>query len=225
MSEANDAASGMTPARPAATVIVARETDAGLEVLLLERSTVGAFAGMWVFPGGRVDDDDAGHDELSRAASAAVREAREEVSLDVDPASLIPLAHWTPPAITPKRYTTWFFVAPWSGQEHTIDAHEIVGAQWLLASAALAAGLPIAPPTHVTLETLASVPTFEALRALIDARGIERFVTLPTSHEGSMVLLWEPDAGYATADPTSVGPRHRLIVREGEPNRYERSHP
>ena len=225
MSETNDPANGVAPARPAATVIVAREVEAGLEVLLLERSAVGAFAGMWVFPGGRVDDADSGHDELSRAASAAVREAREEVALDVDPASLIPLAHWTPPSITPKRYTTWFFVAPWSGQEHTIDAHEIVGAQWILASAALAAGLPIAPPTHVTLETLAAVATFDALRTLIVARGIERFVTLPTSHDGSMVLLWEPDAGYATADPTAPGARHRLTVRDGEASCYERSHP
>ena len=221
----SDTPRDVVPARPAATVVVAREVGVGLEVLLLRRSTVGAFAGMWVFPGGRVDDDDAGDDELSRAASAAVREAREEVALDVDPASLITLAHWTPPAIAPKRYATWFFVAPWSGQEHTIDAHEIVGAQWIPASAALAAGLPIAPPTHVTLETLASVPTFDALRELIDARGIERFVTLPTSHDGSMVLLWEPDAGYATADPAAPGPRHRLIVRDGEPTRYERSHP
>jgi len=53
--------------RPAATVILTRENsqiDCGFEVLMLQRSTVGAFAGMWVFPGGRIDDADEGHDDL-----------------------------------------------------------------------------------------------------------------------------------------------------------------
>ena len=68
--------------RPAATVILTRENaqiDCGFEVLMLQRSTVGAFAGMWVFPGGRIDDADEGHDDLSKARSDAVREAAEEV--------------------------------------------------------------------------------------------------------------------------------------------------
>jgi hypothetical protein len=62
--------------RPAATVVLTRlapHSTCGLEVLLLRRSAVGAFAGMWVFPGGRVDDADAGDDDFSRAMSAAIR--------------------------------------------------------------------------------------------------------------------------------------------------------
>lgn len=48
------------PVRPAATVIVARDADA-LEVFVLRRTTTAAFAGgMYVFPGGRVDDADGG---------------------------------------------------------------------------------------------------------------------------------------------------------------------
>ncbi len=50
------------PARPAATVMVARdsaEPGVGIEVFLLRRTTGAAFAaGMFVFPGGRVDDLD-----------------------------------------------------------------------------------------------------------------------------------------------------------------------
>ena len=197
-------------------------------MLLLKRSEVGAFAGMWVFPGGRVDDADGGDDELSRAASAAVREAVEEVGIHVDPLELIPLSHWTPPAIAPKRFTTWFFVAPWSGDEIRIDGHEIVDSCWMHPTAALEAGLPMAPPTHVTLVTLAEAGSLDGLRKLVRRRGVERFLTVPAQHEGALVLMWEPDAGYATADPTLSGPRHRMIIPSnaltgGGPQYYERS--
>ena len=225
-----DAEPPLPPARPAATVIVARpapEAVGGLEVLLLERSQVGAFAGMWVFPGGRVDDADAGDDELSRAKSAAVREAREEVGVEIDPESLITLSHWTPPLVAPKRFTTWFFVAPWAGDEIRIDQHEIVDSRWMTPADALAAGLPLAPPTHVSLATLAGVESFIALDELIARRGVERFLTVPTRLDGAMVLLWEPDAGYATADPTVPGARHRMTIPanqlDGSPQHYERS--
>lgn len=45
---------------PASTVVLVRETDSGIEVLLTERPATMAFAaGMMVFPGGRVDPADA----------------------------------------------------------------------------------------------------------------------------------------------------------------------
>ncbi len=213
----------LAPARPAATVVVAREVADTLEVLLLKRSDVGAFAGMWVFPGGRVDDTDEGHDEITRAVSAALREAREEVAVALQPDSLIALSHWTPPAIAPKRYTTWFFVATWAGDDVQIDNHEIVEARWMTPSDVIAEGLPIAPPTHVTLITLAEAGSLNGIREIVTQRGIERFVTVPTQHEGSLVLLWEPDAGYKTADPTVAGHRHRMVMRDGLPHSYERT--
>ena len=221
-------------ARPAATVVVTRPrtggSTAGLEVLLLKRSEIGAFAGMWVFPGGRVDDADAGDDELSRAASAAVREAAEEVGIAVDPTSLIPLSHWTPPAMAPKRFTTWFFVAPWSGDEIRIDAHEIVDFRWMSPVDALAEGLPMAPPTHVTLVTLDEAHTLEGLRELVGRRGVERYLTVPSSLDGALVLMWHPDAGYATGDASIPGARHRMTIPSGSltsglRQTYERSEP
>ena len=108
--------------RPAATVILTRENsqiDCGFEVLMLQRSTVGAFAGMWVFPGGRIDDADEGHDDLSKARSAAVREAGEEVSAVLDHSTLTVWSHWTPPLNAPARFTTWFFVAPWTDEQRS----------------------------------------------------------------------------------------------------------
>jgi 8-oxo-dGTP pyrophosphatase MutT (NUDIX family) len=56
------------PVRDAATVVLLRDGSAGLEVWLLTRVTQMVFAGgMAVFPGGRVDDDDA---DLPFAAGA-----------------------------------------------------------------------------------------------------------------------------------------------------------
>ena len=47
------------PAVPAATVMLARDDDEGVEVFVLRRTTNAAFgAGMYVFPGGKVDDID-----------------------------------------------------------------------------------------------------------------------------------------------------------------------
>lgn len=47
------------PVRPAATVMLVRDGDAGLEVFMLRRTLSAAFArGQYVFPGGKVDGDD-----------------------------------------------------------------------------------------------------------------------------------------------------------------------
>ena len=47
-----------TPAIPAATVILLRDQESGLEALMVRRSSRLQFGGMWVFPGGRIDPDD-----------------------------------------------------------------------------------------------------------------------------------------------------------------------
>jgi len=47
------------PLRPASTVMLLRDTSTDIEVFMMQRTTTAAFAsGMYVFPGGRVDDID-----------------------------------------------------------------------------------------------------------------------------------------------------------------------
>lgn len=73
------------PVRPAATVMLLRDTDAGLEVFMLRRTNAAVFAGgMHVFPGGRLDAADGDGDEAFLVA--AIRECYEEcgVLLAVD---------------------------------------------------------------------------------------------------------------------------------------------
>ena len=76
--------------RPAATVVVATQARAGLEVLLLQRPADARFgAGAWAFPGGAIDADDAramwadrlpGTGEAA-ACVAALRELFEETGI------------------------------------------------------------------------------------------------------------------------------------------------
>ena len=40
---------------PAATVVLLREGDCGVEVLMLRKNSKITFGGMWVFPGGKID--------------------------------------------------------------------------------------------------------------------------------------------------------------------------
>ena len=47
-----------TPPVLAATVILLRDAGDGLETLMLRRNSKIVFGGMWVFPGGRIDDAD-----------------------------------------------------------------------------------------------------------------------------------------------------------------------
>jgi 8-oxo-dGTP pyrophosphatase MutT (NUDIX family) len=62
------------PIRPAATVILTRDCEGDYEILMLRRTANAAFAGgMYVFPGGRVDNDDHLHryDQYRRGPTPA----------------------------------------------------------------------------------------------------------------------------------------------------------
>ncbi len=74
-------------AKPAATVMLLRDAPAGIEVFMLRRTIAAAFAsGMYVFPGGKVDEADGEGD--AGYVIAGIRECYEEagVLLAVDDA-------------------------------------------------------------------------------------------------------------------------------------------
>src|SRR4051795_2123448 len=96
-----------TEPRQAASIVVLRDTDAGPEVLLVQRNPEQKFmGGAWVFPGGAVHDDDAHH------AAAGVRELEEEAGIRMpDAAAVIPFSRWITPSEVKVRFDTWFYVA------------------------------------------------------------------------------------------------------------------
>jgi 8-oxo-dGTP pyrophosphatase MutT (NUDIX family) len=70
------------PVKPAATVMLIRDTDgAGVEVFMLRRTLAAVFgSGMYVFPGGKVEGADG--DDIDRAHRlAAIRECFEEAGV------------------------------------------------------------------------------------------------------------------------------------------------
>jgi 8-oxo-dGTP pyrophosphatase MutT (NUDIX family) len=212
-----------TPAIPAATVVVARDTPAGLETLLIRRNAALAFAGgMWVFPGGRIEPDDrspdAPDDELAAARRAAVREAAEETGLALHEQELVPFSHWTPPPQSPKRFATWFFLAacPEGGPLVTVDGGEIHDHAWMRPQDAISrrdtGEIELSPPTWITLHHLARAEHLEA--ALARARGSEpeRFATRLAEVAGALVALYAGDVAYEGGDVEAPGPRHRLLM-------------
>jgi 8-oxo-dGTP pyrophosphatase MutT (NUDIX family) len=219
-----------TPAIPAATVILLRDGAAGLETLMVRRSAGLQFGGMWVFPGGRIDPDDypvgGSGDELAAARRAAVREAAEEAGLVVEEARLVPFSHWTPPALTPKRFSTWFFVAAAPKGSVTVDGAEIHDHAWVLPTEALRrrdrGEIQLAPPTWVTLHRLSEYADVTGAIADSEKRTPEVFATRLAPVDGGTVALYHEDAGYEAAVADRPGPRHRLWMLESG-WRYERS--
>ena len=207
-----------------------RDSERGVETLLLRRNSRLAFhGGAWVFPGGRIDAEDrdglADEDEVGAARKAAVREAREEASLQLDADDLVLFARWTTPPGPPKRFRTWFFAARSPGGAVQVDGGEIHDHTWVSPDAALAAQrageIELPPPTFVTITELhGHSKTDAALAALAGEPRIHtpRMTRVP----GGVSSLYEGDAGYDARDPDASGPRHRLWTLDTG-WRYERS--
>jgi 8-oxo-dGTP pyrophosphatase MutT (NUDIX family) len=144
--------------REAASAVVARDGEEGLEVVVVERSAASRFLpGYVAFPGGSTEQEDRelarrwfGTPEEARRA-CAVRELAEEVSfvltltgltqgdeldaIDAAPPSagqLPELAHWVAPPRVPVRFDARYFAvrAP-AGIEPVPDGGETADAWWV----------------------------------------------------------------------------------------------
>jgi len=238
----------VVPAIPAATTVLLRDGEAGLEVLLVRRNAKLNFAGgMWVFPGGRLDpadyvggmpegastadaSDPAAAELFTDAARrAARREAHEEVDLDVDDTALVWFSHWTPPSMAKKRFATWFFAGHAPRGTVTVDGGEIHDHVWMKPGDALARRnrdeLELGPPTWITLEQLTPFTTADDALRTFRAAGPEYFQTQIAMLDGGAVALYHGDAALRDPvhiDPDREGPRHRLWIL-GDGWRYERT--
>ncbi|MDE0133978.1 MAG: NUDIX hydrolase [Acidimicrobiaceae bacterium] len=234
-----------TPAAAPGHGFDAADSDAGahIEVLMLRRNSRGFFGGMWVFPGGRVDPPDrdtpgdvvapcdprtAGaddpHDGDRRGfRTAAVREAHEEAGIDLSGAELTHFAHWLPPPIRPKRFSTHFFVceAPADLDAVRVDGSEILDHAWVSPAAALerraADEIEFVTPTFVTLTWLSGFTRSADVLASIDGHTCfhTQIIKSPESDPGHIAVYFG-DAAFPDGDLDAPGPRRRCImVRSG----------
>jgi len=209
-----------TPAIPAATVILLRDSDRGVETLMLHRTSKVHFGGMWVFPGGRIDPEDypESSDVNIAAQHAAVRETLEETGITIGGDAFAWFAHWTPPAGTPRRYATWFFACILeTDQVIAVDGFEIQNHEWIQPAEALArhaAGeIDLAPPTWITLHQLALREPAAALWQVLKDQPVRVYETrIRKDKDDRRIALWAEDAAYAGGEVDQSGPRHRLVL-------------
>ena len=196
---------------------------------MVRRNRELSFGGMWTFPGGVFEDSDGpapsppdefnenwgGPQLLSTAANAAVRETIEETALHCDVSSLAWFSHWVPPTVgPPKRFATWFFLAPEHHGDIEVSTEENDEARWVTPGDALAqssAGeFPLAIPTWVTLDDLRLT---ESIPLLIDkciTQGATQNRTRAFPGGDGNVLCWSGDAAYEADSPDVPGPRNRV---------------
>jgi 8-oxo-dGTP pyrophosphatase MutT (NUDIX family) len=186
--------------RQSASLILLRDGERGLEVLLVRRNPAARFmGGFWVFPGGAVDS---GEDHRT----AAVRELAEEAGVgNLEPEALVAYSRWITPERIEIRFDTRFFVAraP-AGARPRADGTECVDLRWTTPRAALDAyageQLPLVFPTLRHLEELAACATVDDL--LAHARGREIVAVLPrvVLRDGEARVLLPGEPGYDDED-------------------------
>jgi len=207
-----------------------RDSAGGIELLMVRRNQELSFGGMWTFPGGMFEpsdgdvptdiDEETQHwgapSMLSVAANAAVRETREETALSVNIASLAWFSHWIPPTTIPKRFATWFFLAPDIGGEVNLDLSENDDWRWISPQGALEQhdtdAFPLAVPTWITLDDLR---TFGSTGELLDhtiTQSARLHHTRAYRSEQGRTLCWDGDAAYESGDLSADGPRNRATV-------------
>ena len=209
-----------TPELPApidaATVVIARDSADGIEVLMLRKNSKIHFGGMWVFPGGKVDPDDYNDqdvDPMGAFRRAAAREAFEEANVRVEANALLHFSHWLPPAIRPVRFSTHFFLTQ-ALAEHAqveVDGGEITDHTWMSASRALkrrhAGEIEVVTPTFVTLDWIRRHANIAELQASV-GRAVD-YHTRIIATLGGNIAFYAGDAAYESLDPAATGPRRR----------------
>lgn len=192
---------------PAATVLLLRDGADDIEVLMVRRNSKIAFGGMWVFPGGRVDDDELDPaDPIGSARRAAVREVEEETGLVISGDGLVEWSQWIPPkaAAMPtkgprRRFSTWFFAVDAPDGEVAIDHGEIHDDVWISPTEAhrrhAAGEVELVPPTWITLWQLAQHRTVaDALAWAADTPS--RVFKTRSIQAKPPILAWSGDAEY-----------------------------
>jgi 8-oxo-dGTP pyrophosphatase MutT (NUDIX family) len=157
-----------SPEPPEAASVILLRDSSPFQILMVARNPAGrVMGGVWVFPGGRVEERDGGGEGRLRAA--ALRELAEETAITgLATGDLVAFSRWIAPVGLPVRFDTHFFLAraP-DGQEPVVDGVECVDAGWFTAAQMLEreqqGSFPLLFPTRAHLERLRSFASIDAL--------------------------------------------------------------
>src|SRR3954465_742414 len=179
--------------RPAASIVLLRRggkhSQRAPEGLMLKRSEEARFMpGVWVFPGGSLDEAD-GADEAG-LRTCAVRELAEEAGIELPPdEELVPFTRWITPELIATRFDARFFLA--LAPAHTPpkpDGVETTEARWFEPAAAVAAqdanDLVLSFPPRPQLQWLAEFPTSAEALAAYRARPLEPILPKVIADDG-----------------------------------------
>jgi 8-oxo-dGTP diphosphatase len=109
------------PKIPTLTVVAAALADSEGRVLLQQRAPGRAMAGLWEFPGGKVDEG-----ELAEAALA--RELREELGIEVHAEALLPGCFASAMLGEAHMILLLYLCREWRGEPRPLDATSL---RWL----------------------------------------------------------------------------------------------
>jgi len=124
-----------------------------------------------------------------------------ELDLYLDLGALTVFAHWITPAMSPRRFDTWFYVAVAPDEQLAIcDGSETVDAEWISPHEALRLGeageRTVIFPTRMNLQMLGEATSAEDAVRRSQARKIVTVEPEMTVRDGERVLVLPPDAGY-----------------------------
>ena len=204
----------MTVPIPSATLVLIRDSDDGIQALLMRRhKNIKFCGGVWVFPGGAVEPVDQSSSVLETAKNAAVRETLEESAIATNSDQLQLIAKWTTPEIAPKRFETFFFVAAADDQKAQADGHEMVDSLWATPAKAIALHraqeIDMLPPTLVSLLLIANYKTVNEALAGLATKSVMHFLPKVCMKNEQLVMLYPGDSGYAEAAANDLQCLHR----------------
>ena len=130
---------------PTLLVVAAALVDKDGRVLLQQRREGRHMAGLWEFPGGKVEPGE-------RPERALVRELKEELGIDVTADALAPAAFASAPLGERHLVLLLYLCRAWEGEPHALDAAAL---KWLMPQEMVPGEMP---PADAPL-----IPLLEAL--------------------------------------------------------------
>lgn len=161
------------------------------------------------------------------AAKASFPELLAEHGIALDLAGFVPFARWLTPVSETRRFDTRFYLARAPEDQTAIhDAHETTSAFWATPAMVLAryarGECAVFPPTHRSLELLASVASVEAALALASSLSLEVICPELVKHfdaetaEGTLALVLPGDPEHSLREVRVPGASRYVLRDKGQ---------